>query len=587
MHFSTRIRALALKLATGTSATVLLFSGTAGTVQAATTFDPASAEIQLYQLTNVDRASAGKAPLAFNPTLSAMARDGQMTICGMTVNGRSRDMLDRNYFSHQIPPCGDYVWGPAGSPQSGALAASGVQWTAAGENIAWNQLSVQSDSVIGANTQFINSPPHYANIIGDYNQVGVGAWSSGGKTMYTEIFIQGPPAPGVVVIPPGGGTTPSGGHFESLPPARILDTRDGTGAGGHAAPVGAGQVIDVPVLGQGGVPATGVSAVWLNVTAVSPTAWSFLTVYPSGVGRPTASNLNFTAGHTVPNLVEVAPGSNGAVSVYNFAGNVDVVVDVAGYVAQSAGTEGLYNALAPSRITDTRAGSGQANAGNTVAPGQSLVVQVAGMGGVPATGAGAVVMNVTAVSPSSGGFLTVYPGGSSVPTASNLNFGAGQTVANRVAAKLSPDGKVSIFNASGATDVIVDVNGWYSDASGTGGALFTPASTPTRVADTRGSGGPVQGGNSLALVLASTAGIPAGARAVVLNLTATDTTAAGGFITAYPAGGSVPTASDLNFGPGTTVPNLVVVTLGPGGAADFYNFNGSTNIIIDVLGWYQ
>jgi hypothetical protein len=85
------------------------------------------------------------------------------------------------------------------------------------------------------------------------------------------------------------------------------------------------------VTGQGGVPSGGVSAVVLNVTAVTPTTQSYLTVWPTGPGRPLASNLNYTAGQTVPNLVVVRVGLGGKISLYNHDGTVDLVADVAGW----------------------------------------------------------------------------------------------------------------------------------------------------------------------------------------------------------------------------------------------------------------
>ncbi len=75
---------------------------------------------------------------------------------------------------------------------------------------------------------------------------------------------------------------------------------------GCIAGCGAGQTIALSVLGQGGVPASGVGAVVLNVTVTQRTAPGILIVYPDGVTRPNSSNLNFVAGQTVPNLV-IAP----------------------------------------------------------------------------------------------------------------------------------------------------------------------------------------------------------------------------------------------------------------------------------------
>ena len=85
------------------------------------------------------------------------------------------------------------------------------------------------------------------------------------------------------------------------------------------------------VTGQGGVPKSGVTAVAVNVTVTDPTAVSFLTVYPSGGSRPLASNLNYVAGQTVPNLVIVKVGADGFITLYNHSGAVHVIVDVAGW----------------------------------------------------------------------------------------------------------------------------------------------------------------------------------------------------------------------------------------------------------------
>lgn len=112
-------------------------------------------------------------------------------------------------------------------------------------------------------------------------------------------------------------------------PVRILDTR--SGIGGPIAPVGPGKMISLQVTGSNGVPASGVTAVVLNVTAVNPTADSYVSVYPDGGPRPTVSNLNFTAGQTFPNLVIVPVGSNGQVDFYNNTGSVDLLADLAGY----------------------------------------------------------------------------------------------------------------------------------------------------------------------------------------------------------------------------------------------------------------
>ena len=129
------------------------------------------------------------------------------------------------------------------------------------------------------------------------------------------------------------------------------------------------------------------------------------------------------------------------------------------YDTGTAGTGARYNPLTPSRILDTRFGTGAPVA--TVGPDATLDLQVTGRGGVPSSGVSAVVLNVTAVEPSTTGYLTAFPAGEPRPLASNLNFAPGQTVPNLVVVKLGAGGKVSLYNPVGTVHVIADVAGWY------------------------------------------------------------------------------------------------------------------------------
>jgi plastocyanin len=255
-----------------------------------------------------------------------------------------------------------------------------------------------------------------------------------------------------------GGSDPiEGSRYNSVNPARILDTRTGNGA--PAVPIGANQSIDLQVAGQGGLPGSGVAAVALNVTAVGPTAASYLTAWPTGEQRPNASNLNYVAGDVVPNLVIVKVGANGKVSLYNESGSVHVLADVVGWYSAAGGAGEPYVPLNPSRILDTRTGNGAPL--SPVGPAQTLNLQVLDRGGVPASGVAAVVLNVTAVSPTSSSYLTAWPAGESQPNASNLNYRPGQVVPNLVVVKVGTGGLVSLFNELGQVHVIADVVGWF------------------------------------------------------------------------------------------------------------------------------
>jgi hypothetical protein len=192
----------------------------------------------------------------------------------------------------------------------------------------------------------------------------------------------------------------------------------------------------------------------------NPTLASFVTAYPTGTVRPLASNLNFTAGQTVPNRVIVKVGSGGAVSFYNAFGSVDVVADVGGWFSDGTTAAGgsLFVGVTPARILDTRAT-------RNIGPGAALIVAVAGQGGVPAMNAtlppAAVVLNVTVTNPTTASYLTVWPDGVAKPVASDLNYLSVQTVPNLVVVKLGSTGSIDLYNAFGTADVIVDVVGWY------------------------------------------------------------------------------------------------------------------------------
>jgi len=109
-------------------------------------------------------------------------------------------------------------------------------------------------------------------------------------------------------------------------------------------------VFNLPVLGRGGVPASGVGSVALNVTVARPSEAGFVTVWPAGQPRPNASNLNFTPGQTVPNMVIVPVGAGGQISIVNESGTADVLVDVLGWFPVGAS----FTGLAPARLLDSR-----------------------------------------------------------------------------------------------------------------------------------------------------------------------------------------------------------------------------------------
>ncbi|MEO3938401.1 hypothetical protein V3N99_16810 [Dermatophilaceae bacterium Soc4.6] len=368
-------------------------------------------------------------------------------------------------------------------------------------------------------------------------------------------------------------------------PSRILDTRaSGRTADGQAQAVGRvspGQTLQLQVAGRVSIPVSGVGAAVLNVTAVAAGTAGYVTVFPCG-DRPHTSSLSYGAGSTVPNAVIAKLSSTGQVCLFS-AGQTDVVVDVSGYLLDS----GVAGLAAPVRLLDTRATGATVDGAQVgrgaLVPGQEITVPVAGRGGI-ASDASAVVLNLTVVSARSAGYLSLYPCGSR-PNASSLNFGGGVTRANAVVTGLTSGGQVCVFSA-GTADVVIDASATLPSTT------FSPLTMPERLLDTRAGTtvdsdfrdlGAEPANASLTLSVAGRGSIPSGAKAVVLNVTAVGPTGTG-YTSVYPGGGA-PNASNLNYGRGEIVGNLVVAPLSSTGGVCLTTAGVSTNLVVDVTGY--
>ena len=372
--------------------------------------------------------------------------------------------------------------------------------------------------------------------------------------------------------------------YVALSPTRITDTRAGSGYPNAGKTLGAGGSINVQVTGAEGVPTSGVTAVVVNVTVVGPTASSYVTLFPEGTTQPVVSNLDFTTGETLANLATVPLGSQGGLTVYNYVGSVNVVIDVEGFYTTTAQTRGLYNPVNPLRVLGTLA------AGSSIGAGVSTAVTVAGVDGVPAD-ASAVVANVTVAGPSGPGYLTVYPaptsGAPTPPTASNVNFTTGQVIPNRVIIPVGANGQIDVYNHSGSVKVDVDLDGYYTGSSAELGSAFTPMS-PVRVTDTRvGSNGTRVSPAASESFSFLSEGLSSTATALVANVTVVAGVGAG-YLTVYPTTDSTPpAASDANF---TANSIAQTFSLAPLNGALTYLYNSSAvpvNIVIDAFGFFE
>lgn len=353
---------------------------------------------------------------------------------------------------------------------------------------------------------------------------------------------------------------PSG--YTPTDPVRVLDTRSG-------APVGPGGSVTINLSGR--LPATATAAV-LNVTGVTTTSPTFVTVWPNATPRPTVSNLNLAANEIRSNLVTVQVGADRVVRLYNNTGGTHLLADLAGWYATDAA--GLHTPLAPGRVLDTRSGA-------PVGPGATHTLDLSAA--VPAD-ATAVTLTLTGVSASRSTYVSVWPTGQARPDVSSLNVRGANPTPNLVTVKLGADRSVNLYNNSGSIHLLADLAGYYAPGSG---ARFV-AVVPRRLVDTRSA--PVTwvaatgGGSAVSL---NTYGQD-GTTGAVLNVTGIAPTI-GTYVTVFPRTSATPArpgSSNLNLVTGQTSSNLVSTAVGTGSQVWLYNGFGTINLVADLAGYF-
>lgn len=389
--------------------------------------------------------------------------------------------------------------------------------------------------------------------------------------------------------------TATTGAYTSVRPARILDTRSKNGVT-TTSPVGPGATVSLQVSGRGGVPASGVSAVVLNLTAVSPTAAGYLAAYPAGKAFPGTSSVNFGKGGTRANLVTVPLGSGGKLSIRNATGSTHVLADVTGYylsgsTTATAGSYGSYQRFEPFRAVDTRT----AEWGKSPLPSGMYLTVPLDIGPEYSLHVKAVAVNVTSVAPTAPGYLTAWAGDSdNRPGTSTVNYLPKQTTPNMAVVPVRTctdcaDYPVKAFDidnvSKGSSHVIVDVVGFFDDDTSGLGLRFKSID-PKRIVDTRvGKGMTKLGAGQTKTVATPSAVAGPDTGAIVANVTGVLPTA-DTYLTLWSSLSGVPrpAVSNLNPARGTIAASMAMVGVDSTNAFKVFNGSGSTDVIIDVTG---
>jgi hypothetical protein len=283
----------------------------------------------------------------------------------------------------------------------------------------------------------------------------------------------------------------------------------------------------------------------------------------------------------------------GASHTYAKPGQYTVTLDgTDGYTSQTSTwdivTDGAdYTALGPTRILDTRKGTGAPKA--PVVVGSFLRLKIAGSGGIPAD-VTAVELNLTVTDATNDGQVGTSKDGDGTPSALNIDYVAGQTVADSAIVEVPVDGYIDVYNegAAGSADLIADVSGYFAPSAAAG---YQPVA-PMRILDTRkGIGAPKKTVPSAAGISVAVGGVdsipPSGVTAVAVHVTVTDA-AGGGWIGAEPDGAGVPGTSTLNYNKGQVISNTVLVPVASDGKIELYNGgSGTVDLLADVSGYFS
>ena len=372
------------------------------------------------------------------------------------------------------------------------------------------------------------------------------------------------------------------GQYVPVDPERVLDSRNGQGglySDGGVAPAGmlAPNTTYHFYYANTDMPLNA-AAYAFNVTAIHPTGSGYLRLSSScnsDQASPTTSLINYQAGKDIANFVVISAGC-GNLRIYSNSSSAAVAIDMVGYYPNQESQN--IQTQTEVRIADTRSGLGGGS--GAIKAGTVRTFQIAGTGGVP-IGAKSVALNLTAINPSGGGHLRVYPHGAALPNASVINYIPHITKAAFVVVDLPADGRIDVYSGDATVHLAIDAFAYFPTTS----TLVT--GRPQRILDTR-RGGTLAANTAKTIQVTGLAGVPADAQAVLVTVTSihTKTSSGGGSLRIYPAGQRRPNVSTLNYiSPTTEVANFTIVKLGVGGQLTLYTAGSSIDVAVDVVGY--
>ena len=279
-------------------------------------------------------------------------------------------------------------------------------------------------------------------------------------------------------------------------------------------------------------------------------------------------------------IVAKVGAATGASSVFSFTTIQNIVL-----------TGGrMFVPVPPCRLVDTREASLDAFGTPALAGGaiRAFAVPQRAACGIPAN-ASAYSLNVTVVPLGPLGYLTIFPTGSVQPLVSTLNSLDARVKANAAIVPAGVNGAVSVF-VTNATELILDINGYFIDPFLNSQALAFYPLPPCRVIDTRNANG-LLGGPGLGAgvgrdipVISSNCGVPSNAAAYSLNATVVPSSPLG-YLTLWPTGQAQPFVSTLNAPTGGVVANAAIVPAGTNGSISAFA-SSATQLILDINGYF-